>query len=131
MSRCLGMVCAGALLLAGAGCPPHSFLGFPGAAVYKQVVPGSVGQAAATLEAGLTDAGIQVVRKRLDGEMRLAGQAKSGKVFCLDLKREKTESGAATAVTVRWGWDPDEQLWQLVVAILTAPVPEGEASDPS
>jgi hypothetical protein len=131
MSRCMGMVCAGAVLLAGAGCPLQSFLTMPGGPVCKQVVPGLPGQVAATLETGLTDAGIHVVRKRLDAEVRLAGQAKSGKVFCLDVKREKADGGPTTAVTVRWGSDPDEQLWQLVVTILTAPAPEEEASDPS
>ena len=124
MSGRKGMVCAAALLFAAVGCMPQSFLALTGSDSHKQVVAGSVGKVAGILETGLTDAGIHVVVKRLDGEVRLAGQAKSGKVFCFDVKREKGEGGEKSAVTVRWGREPDEPLWQMVVDLLAAPAPD-------
>jgi hypothetical protein len=113
------MVCAGVVLLALGGCSPHSFLTLDSPPTrYKQVVPGRVDSVAAMLETGLQQDGIRVLSKRLDGEVRLAGQAQSGKIFCLDLKREQIEGAEKTAVTVRWDREADEQLWRTVVEIL-------------
>jgi hypothetical protein len=126
MSRSLGVVCAGILLPVLVGCVANSFLDASGKPRYRQVADGTVPQVAAELEAGLREAGIVVVDKHVDGEIRIAGQSKSGATFCLDVKPERTGSGHKAVVCARWYWgETDDQLWQVVVDILKA----GDAAD--
>jgi hypothetical protein len=111
------MLCTTALLFA-VGCL-QSFL-VPGAGC-KQVVPGPAASVAANLESGLSEAGIQVLSKSYPDEIRLAGKTKSGKVFCLYVRRPKTKD-AQSEVTIYWDHGEEPGFWQTVVGILTAPV---------
>jgi hypothetical protein len=120
MSGRPGLLCAGALLLTLAGCFGGSFLGSGRLSGPKQVVAAPLGPTAELLEAGLNDRGVTVLTKRLDGEVRLAGQTKAGKVFCLDVKHEKGNK-EKTVVSVRWDREADGAFWNMVVEILTAP----------
>jgi hypothetical protein len=114
------MLCAAALLIA-AGCVTHSFLAAPdGAARHRHVVAGSLAEVAAALEVGLNEAGVTVLVKRLDHEVRLAGQTRSGKIFCLYVKPDRTTEGDRTVVTVRWDTVPDEPFWQTVGNVLAS-----------
>jgi hypothetical protein len=121
MSRHLGMVCASTLLFALTGCSGGSFLtSAANPAGHKQVVAGSIDQVSTLLETGLSEAGVTVLTKRLNGEIRLAGMTKSEKVFCLYVKRQETDGGPKSAVTIRWDRQSDDPFWQNVVAILSA-----------
>jgi hypothetical protein len=119
MSGRIGVSCAAALLLAVAGCMP-SFLALTAAPRQKHLVAAPVGTVAAMLETGLNEAGVSVLTKRINGEVRLAGQTETGKIFCLYVRPEKGEGGAQTAVVVRWDREADEAFWHSVVEMLTA-----------
>jgi hypothetical protein len=118
MSGRLAVLCAGLPLLAAVGCVQPAFWPLATATGPRQVVAAPHDKVAATLEAGLGEAGVTVLVKRLDGEVRLAGQTRSGKVFCLYVKRAKTAHGDETAVTAHWDCEPDEKLWGTVVDLL-------------
>jgi hypothetical protein len=128
MSRWLAIVCAGALLSAAAGCSLGSFtvaLAPPGGP--KQVVPGTVAEISARLQAGLSDAGIAVIAKRQEQEVRLVCRAKQGRMHCLILKPDKAKGGEKTVVTVNWDREADERFWQMIVGMLTAPAADETA----
>jgi hypothetical protein len=116
---------AAALVLALAGCSAAPLLGLAPAAGQKLVVTGKHEEVAASLEAGLTDAGNLVLVKRLEGEVRLAGQTRAGKIFGLYLKQRKSEGSEQTAITLRWDRDVDEEFWETVTAILKDIDPAG------
>jgi hypothetical protein len=122
MTRSLGLACAGVLLLAAAGCGPGAFLApFPFTSNRQQVVDDKMEQVSARLQAGLSDAGVAVLTKRVGPEMRLAGQTKSGKVFCLHLYAQKVDGADRTLVRVKWDREPDEAFWEQVLSLVAAP----------
>jgi hypothetical protein len=122
MSRRMGMVCA-ALLCATVGCVGNSLLApWFAARGYKQVVAEPCNTVEVILETGLHERGIKVLTKRDRGEIRMAGQTKSGKVFCFYLTPQRTEKEDKTLVWLCWDRDADEQFQQTVIAILNAPL---------
>ncbi len=121
MSRCMGMVCAAALLLAAAGCSAGSFLAsFASPGGKQQVVSGSVDQVSVKLQGALSNAGFAVTANRQGEDVRLVGRTKAGKKFALLLKQRKTETGESTAISVEWEQDADEQFWLTVLELLAA-----------
>lgn len=126
MSRCLGVVGAGALLLAVSGCALDAFLvPTAGVAGPQQIVAGSVAVVSAQLEEGLANAGVSVMTKRVGTERRLAGITPSGKAFCLHLYEKNGAGGEKTLVRIRWGTrDTDAAFWRSVQAMLTT-APDG------
>ena len=131
MSGRTGMVYASALLLAALGCTSRAFLAQPAASAgYREVVAGTPGEVAAVLESGLSDAGVPVLVKHKSGEVRLAGRTKSGQVFCLYVKSEKTTTAQRTAVTIHWDRAPDEPFWRTVGELLSEYASEEEEDHP-
>jgi hypothetical protein len=126
MTRGVGMVCAGALLVAAAGCSAGSFLlSLAGPGGKQQVVAGSVDQVSARVQAALGNAGILVTSSHQGQDMRLAGITRSGKKVALVLKRQQTDDGEKTAIAAEWDDEADEAFWLTVVQLVTAPASEG------
>jgi hypothetical protein len=124
MSRCVGMLCAAALVGIAAGCSANSFLlSFIGSDGKQQVVSGSVDQVSTNLQAALSNVGIVATLNKQGDDVRLAGVTKSGKRFALVLKQKKTMSGDSTIISLEWEKDADEQFWATVLELLTAPPP--------
>ena len=122
MSRSLGLACAGVFLLAAAGCGPGAFLApFPFTSNRQQMVDDKLEQVSARLKEGLSDAGVSVLTKRVGTEMRLAGQTKTGKVFCLHLYAKNVDGADRTLVRVKWDREADEEFWQMVVGLVEPP----------
>lgn len=127
MSRFVGLACAGVFLLAAAGCEPGAFLApFPFTSNRQQMVDDKLEQVSARLKEGLSDAGVSVLSKRVGAEMRLAGQTKTGKVFCLHLYAKNVDGANRTLVRVKWDREADEAFWELVCQLVAVP---GEAKD--
>ena len=127
MSRHVGVVCAGALLVAAAGCLPDRSLVGPGGPVGGvQVVAGSVTVVSAQLQTGLSDAGISVLSKRQGGVVRLVGMTRSGKVFSILLRGDRVQGGDQTTVALKWDREPDEEFWQTVVGLLAESHPPAD-----
>jgi hypothetical protein len=125
MSRSLGLVGAG-VLLAAMGCSPGAFLApFPGTSNRQEVVADKLERVSARLQEGLSDAGISVLSKPVGTELRLAGQTKSNKVFCLHLYAEKAGGEDRTRIRVKWDREPDEAFWQLVCKLVVPPAEAG------
>ncbi|HEY7326887.1 MAG TPA: hypothetical protein VH592_04575 [Gemmataceae bacterium] len=123
MRHCLGKACAVMLLFAVAGCTVDSFLNRQ-IVVWgpKIMVPGSVGDVAAKLRDGLSEAGMLVNAKRTDTDYRISSVWKeSGTVFCLHLHQMNDEEGIKTRVRMQWDRGGSEELWQLILKILNAP----------
>ncbi len=121
MSRHIGMIGAAALLVVAAGCSASSFLlSFASPNGKQQVVSGSVDQVSMKLQGTLSHAGFAVTSNRQGEDVRLAGVTKSGKKFALLLKRQKTNNGENTVVSVEWEKDADEQFWLTVLEMLAA-----------
>jgi hypothetical protein len=119
MSHGTSFWCVGALVVA-SGCAPGSFLGSGGGAGGPRcVVVAPVGVVSAGLQEVLCDLGVAVLEKREDDEVTLVGATPSGKLFTLRLRPEKAESGAQTAVTIKWEREADEPFWRTVVQRLT------------
>jgi hypothetical protein len=128
MSR-LGMICAGLVLLAAVGCFNDSFLAHPfSAGRYRQVVDGKPGPVSAALEAGFSGVGVTMFVKRQGEEVRLAGQTKSGQVFCVYVRPGKSGASATSVVTVKWDGQPDEPLWLSIQGWLATSSPEKDGS---
>jgi hypothetical protein len=129
MSRFLGVVFAGVLVSAAAGCALDSFLvSFTGPQGKQQVVAGSVDQVSANLQATLGRAGVWLTANRDGDSLRLAGVTRSGKKFTLVLRRQKTDRGESTAVAVEWEKEADEQFWLGVVETLLSPPPPPDSN---
>lgn len=127
MRRCLGIGCAGVLLLAAAGCTMDKFLVWQVMSYGpKTVVPGTVAEVAAKLQDGLSDAGLLLQPKRMESEYRIASRWKSDMVFCLYLTPKKDAGGKKTQVRIKWDSGGDEELWHLILKILHAPSDAGE-----
>jgi hypothetical protein len=133
MSRLVAMRCA-VLLFVAAGCVSRAFLTpLTEAPGYRQVVAGPPARVVSILEAGLGEAGTTVLVKREKGEARLVGQTRSGEVFCLYVRPDRTTAAERTVITVRWDQHPDGQLWATVGELLTeftAPEGEGPSGSP-
>ena len=123
-----GMVCAGLVLLAAVGCVNESFLAsFTPTTKYRQVVDGTPSVVANALEAGFGGVGITMFSKRHGEEVRLAGQTKSGEVFCVYVRPAGEAGAKRSVVTVKWDRSPDEPLWTSMVQWLTTSAPEETA----
>jgi hypothetical protein len=126
MRRCLVKVSAVVLLLAATGCTVDSFLNrqivVNGP---KVVVPGTVGEVAAKLRDGLSEAGLLLNTKYVGADYRISSQWKSGTVFCLHIRQMKDPGGNKTMVRMQWDRGGNEELWQLIVKILNAPTDDG------
>jgi hypothetical protein len=48
-------------------------------------------------------------------------------MHCLVLKPDKAAGGEKTVVTIKWGPEADEQFWQMIVGMLTAPASDESA----
>ncbi len=119
MFRRAGMVCAGVLLWAAAGCSLDSFLvSVTGPGTRPRYVAGSVDQVSANLRASLGNAGIALTESRNGQDLRLAGVTRSGKRFALVLRQQYAGGGQRTSVAVEWEDAADEELWALVGEIL-------------
>ena len=128
MSR-LVMLCASLVLLAMVGCVNDAFLAnFSGMARYRQVVNGTPGLVSTILEEGFSGVGVTMFVKRQDEEIRLAGQTKSGQVFCVYVRPAKAAGSANSVVTVKWDSQPDEELWKSIVGWLATCAPEEDKS---
>ena len=118
MPRFLGVVVAGVLLLAVAGCSltpllaPHP---------EQQVVADPIDRVATRIQDGLSEAGVPVLTKRVGQEVRLAGMTKSRKVFCLHLYAEKAGREDRTLVRVKWDRVADGPFWELVCKLAATP----------
>jgi hypothetical protein len=125
MSRPLGVVCAGVLLAAVAGCSPSAFLAaFAGPGGKQQVVAGSIDEVSARLQASLNNLNIQVKADRQGQDViKLTGRTKTGKLFYLSLKRQKTAQGESTAIMIDWDQEADEGFWQTLVQVMITPTP--------
>jgi hypothetical protein len=120
------LVCAAALVCVAAGCVSQSFLAPWGSApTEKWLVNEYYGSVGAAVETGLTDQGVRVVSKRLADEVRVAGQTKSGKVFCLYIKPAPDDREKAT-VALRWDREADEAFRKMVVELLKPPAKDRE-----
>jgi hypothetical protein len=84
----------------------------------QQLVDGSVERVAAVLQDGLSDAGILVLSKRVGSEIRLAGQTKTHKIFCIHLYGKMEGKTAKTLVRMKWDKEADESFWNLIVQLL-------------
>lgn len=133
MSRRLGMVCAAALLIAAVGCSAGSFLlSWVGSGGKRQVVTGSVNDVAARLQASLGKIDIIVAVNPIeDGIVKLNGQTKSGQRFALVLKRQTTNRGESTAISIEWEKDADEEFWAIVLDMLLKPAPTTDGTPAS
>jgi len=115
----MGVVCAGVLLLA-IGCSPDLLrVPFLGPARPQLVVAGSVVEVSCRLQEALTDAGISVKSKLQGDDLRLAGQTKTGKVFCFHLRKEQTPGTPKTRIILQWDREPDEDFWRTIVQPLS------------
>lgn len=133
MSRRTEMVCAAALLIAVAGCSASSFLmSWVGSGGKRQVVSGSVNDVAARLQASLGKSNVIVALNPMDNDtIKLSGQTKSGKRFDLVLKRQMTNQGESTAISVEWMKDADDEFWAIVLGLLVNPEPAAGDAPPS
>ncbi|HTU19429.1 MAG TPA: hypothetical protein VMG10_15320 [Gemmataceae bacterium] len=121
MCRCLGNACAGVLMLALSGCldsflSPQIMVNGP-----REVVAGSVAEVSAKLENGLSEAGVFLRTKRVGDDYRIASQWKKRTVFCLHLSEKKIDGSVKTLVRMQWDRGGDNELWQLIQAILSTP----------
>jgi hypothetical protein len=125
MSRRVGVVCAGVLLLATGGCWLDGlrvpFLGPPRS---QLVVDGARADVSARLQVALSEAGISVLTKYQGEEFRIAGKTKADKVFCFHLTKEGAEGQEKTRVVLQWDRSADEEFWRTVVLPLAKPAAE-------
>ena len=124
------MLCAGLVLLAMVGCVNDSFLAHPfSSGRYRQVVDGAPGPVSAALEEGFSGVGLTMFAKRQGEEIRLAGQTKSGQVFCVYVRPGRAAAASANSVvTVKWDNQPDEELWKSILGWLATCAPEEDKS---
>lgn len=122
MSRFMGVGCIIALLLV-AGCSPDLLrVPFLGQARPQRIVTGSVVEVSCRLQEALSGAGISVLSKLQGDDLRLAGQTKTGKVFCFHLRKEQTPGAQKTRIILQWDREPDEDFWRTIVQPLAVTV---------
>jgi hypothetical protein len=130
MSRHAGMVCAGALLCAAAGCSLEAFLvSIPGPVGKSRSLVGSVDEVSANLQTMLGNAGITMIETRQRREVRLTGVTRSGVEFALLLHQQYSTGRPRTLVTVEWKDGPDAEFWEMFVEMLASP--QGAPNGPS
>jgi hypothetical protein len=120
MSRTLGILCAGALLMAAAGCTLDSlFVSITGSGNRKEeTVAMSVSQVSASIRASLGGKfGLLVDESRDGEEVWLKGQTKNGKKFAFILQRQKSDSGERTIIAFEGEKEAQELLWQAIINI--------------
>jgi hypothetical protein len=121
MSRCLGLIVAGALLCV-VGCSLDGFLAPSTTSDPQQfVVAESLNHVSGVLQDSLCEAGIMVLANREGQKERLAGVTESGKIFCIHLCAGAGAGGKRTVVRIQWDREPDEQFWRMVTRLLKAP----------
>lgn len=128
MCRCLGKACAAVLMLAVAGCLDSFVLPQVVVAGPKVVVPGTVDEVAAKLMDGLRETGILLHSKREASGYRIVSEWKAHFVFCLLLSPTKGANGTSTVVRMKWDRGGNQELWQLILKILNAPVEEANTA---
>jgi len=121
MARRLGIVCAGVLLVAVAGCTLDSFLVQGQGPSQKLVVAAPVNVVHECLQQMLADAGIAVRTNLVGEDHRTVGQTRTGKIFCFHLRPEKGEGAEKTRLTLVWDKEVDEEFWRTVVQALATP----------
>jgi len=114
MSRPLGILCAGVLVLATSGCTLDSFFLFGGSSRREIVVVGSVSQCASSLQASLNQRNIMVTQQRNGEEVRLSGVFE-GKKFAFILQKQKSDTGEKTVIAFEGENDSYEKLWTSAV----------------
>ncbi len=125
MSCRMGLICAAAFVCVVAGCVENSFLASHGKARMESwTVNEHYKTVAAVLNAGLSDQVMQLKTRALKSEERLAGQTKSGKVFCLYVRPHKSDYEKAV-VSLYWDRESDPQFRQIVLEVMTPPAKEG------
>lgn len=128
MSHRRGRVWASALLLALTGCTPSSFLTpFAPPAPEQHLTDGSVDEVSARLQAALAEEGVALLEKRVGRELRLAGKATSGKLFCLLLNPDRVKGDKRTVVAINWERGEDNELRRTILRALAPQVPEDDA----
>jgi hypothetical protein len=129
MSRRVGVVCAGVLILAAAGCLPDAFLATVGGPDPQQVVvAGTVPIVSVRVQEAVADAGLSVLSKLVGDDLRLAGMTKGGKVYCLHLRPIKVDGKDMTRIRIKWDKETDEEFWRTVV-LPVAGQAESDAAD--
>jgi hypothetical protein len=126
MSRTLGILCAGALVLATAGCTLDSFfLSLTGSASRKeQTVALSVDQVKASLRTTLGNSGIVMVSESRDGEaVYLKGKTPNGKEFKFVLQRQKSDNADRTLVAFEGDKEAETLLWGAAIMSIMQPPP--------
>ncbi|SRR5260370_11011787 len=124
MSRSLGIVCAGAFMLATAGCTLDSFfLSFTGPSNRKeQAVTVSVDQVSASLHATLSRfPEIKIEDSRNGEELHLKGVTKTGKKFEFIVQRQRTDFGDHTVVAFEGDKETEALLWSAAIIAITNP----------
>jgi hypothetical protein len=118
MCRCLARVCAGVLLFAAAGCTLDSFLA-QHICVYgpQQIVISPADEVSATLQTGLSEAGIVSVVNRVGDDLRVGGVYQKRTAFLLHLREQKVKGRLQTVVRMQWDYGGDKELWQLIQRI--------------
>jgi hypothetical protein len=126
MTHRMGVVCAGILLMAGAGCSSDSLMvAFTRAKPQKLNAEGSVVEVSYRIKDACADAGVALVTKLVGDDLRMAGVTKAGKVFCLHLRKDKAETGESTLIEMQWDREADEEFWRKVLLPMAAPVRTG------
>jgi hypothetical protein len=129
MSRSLGILCAGALLVATAGCTLDSFfLSISGSSNrQEQTVPLSLDQVKLSLRSTLGKSfGIVMLDESKNGEeVRLAGATNTGKKFVFILQRQKSDFGERTMVAFEGEKEASDLLWRSVLlSFASSPAPQ-------
>jgi hypothetical protein len=116
MSRHAGMVCAGALLCAAAGCSFEAFLmSLPGPVGKSRSLPGPVDRVAVNLKTVLGNLNVNATEIRQGRDVRLEGVTRAGAKFALRLHQQYSTGGPHTLMTVEWDDEPDMEFWQMLM----------------
>jgi hypothetical protein len=118
------MVCAGALLIAAAGCSFRlgNNLVQVGVKMDEQVVNDSMDKVAQRIENEMRRLGLQVATNQETNAVRLTSTTKAGQRFVVLLTRVQGPRGEQTNIHVDWDQASDRELWLqlLLVAGQTA-----------
>jgi hypothetical protein len=120
------MVCAAALVCMAVGCVGNSFLApWNRAPVERWSVNEPYKTVAAVLDTGLNDQHVQHACNPVKGEVRIAGQTKSGKVFGLYVRPAK-DSYEKAVVSLFWDREADEVFRRMVLELLKPPAKDAD-----